>query len=32
MELETINPRGILALAVWVGQTRLIDNCLLEVE
>jgi pantoate--beta-alanine ligase len=31
-ELETINPRGILALAVRVGQTRLIDNCLLEVE
>lgn len=32
VELETINPRGILALAVWVGRTRLIDNCLLEVE
>ena len=31
-ELETINPRGILALAVRVGKTRLIDNCLLEVE
>jgi len=31
-ELETINSRGILALAVRVGQTRLIDNCLLEVE
>jgi pantoate--beta-alanine ligase len=32
VELETINPRGILALAVWVGRTRLIDNCLLEVN
>jgi len=31
-ELETINPRGILALAVRVGKTRLIDNCLLEVD
>ncbi len=31
-ELETINPRGVLALAVRVGKTRLIDNCLLEVE
>jgi pantoate--beta-alanine ligase len=31
-ELETIESRGILALAVWVGQTRLIDNCLLEVD
>ncbi len=31
-ELETINPQGILALAVRVGKTRLIDNCLLEVE
>jgi pantoate--beta-alanine ligase len=31
-ELETINPRGILALAVRVGQTRLIDNGLLEVD
>ena len=31
-ELETINPKAILALAVWVGRTRLIDNCLLEVE
>jgi pantoate--beta-alanine ligase len=30
--LETINPRGVLALAVRVGKTRLIDNCLLEVE
>jgi pantoate--beta-alanine ligase len=32
VELETIDPRGLLALAVWVGRTRLIDNCLLEVE
>ena len=32
MELETIDPRGLLALAVWVGRTRLIDNCLLEVD
>ncbi len=31
-ELETINPQGILALAVRVGKTRLIDNYLLEVE
>jgi pantoate--beta-alanine ligase len=31
-ELETINPRGVLALAVRVGQTRLIDNCLVEVD
>ena len=31
-ELEKINPSGILALAVRVGQTRLIDNCLLEVD
>ena len=31
-ELEIINPRAILALAVRVGKTRLIDNCLLEVE
>ncbi|RPH89018.1 MAG: pantoate--beta-alanine ligase [Desulfobacteraceae bacterium] len=31
-DLETINPRGILVLAVRVGQTRLIDNGLLEVN
>ena len=31
-ELETINPRGTLALAVRVGKTRLIDNCVLEVN
>jgi pantoate--beta-alanine ligase len=31
-DLETIESRGILALAVWVGRTRLIDNCLLEVN
>jgi len=29
-ELTVIKDRGVLALAVWVGSTRLIDNCLLE--
>jgi pantoate--beta-alanine ligase len=29
-ELSIIGDRGVLALAVWVGATRLIDNCLLE--
>jgi pantoate--beta-alanine ligase len=29
-ELTVIQDRGIFALAVWVGGTRLIDNCLLE--
>lgn len=31
-ELRVIKERGVLALAVWVGATRLIDNCLLEEE
>ncbi len=31
-ELEAIDSRGVLALAVRVGRTRLIDNCLLEVD
>ena len=31
-ELTVIKDRGVLALAVWVGSTRLIDNCLLENE
>lgn len=29
-ELECIASRAMLLLAVWVGRTRLIDNCLLE--
>ncbi len=29
-ELTVIQDRGIFTLAVWVGGTRLIDNCLLE--
>ncbi|MBI5604572.1 MAG: pantoate--beta-alanine ligase [Deltaproteobacteria bacterium] len=29
-ELTVIKDRGVFALAVWVGATRLIDNCLLE--
>jgi pantoate--beta-alanine ligase len=29
-ELEIIANRAVLLLAVWVGRTRLIDNCLLE--
>ncbi len=29
-ELTIVNENGILALAVWIGATRLIDNCLLE--
>jgi pantoate--beta-alanine ligase len=29
-ELTIIKDKGVLALAVWIGSTRLIDNCLLE--
>ncbi|OGP50921.1 MAG: pantoate--beta-alanine ligase [Deltaproteobacteria bacterium RBG_13_43_22] len=29
-EVKVVEGRGVLALAVWVGATRLIDNCLLE--
>lgn len=29
-DISLITDRGVLALAVWVGKTRLIDNCLLE--
>jgi pantoate--beta-alanine ligase len=29
-ELTVIKDQGLLALAVWIGATRLIDNCLLE--
>jgi pantoate--beta-alanine ligase len=29
-ELTVIGDRGVFTLAVWVGGTRLIDNCLLE--
>jgi pantoate--beta-alanine ligase len=29
-ELTLIEEEGVLAMAVWVGSTRLIDNCLLE--
>lgn len=29
-ELESIEERGLLALAAWVGETRLIDNIMLE--
>jgi len=29
-ELTLIEEEGVLAVAVWVGSTRLIDNCLLE--
>ena len=29
-ELTVVKDQGVLALAVWIGATRLIDNCLLE--
>jgi pantoate--beta-alanine ligase len=29
-ELTVVRDKGVLALAVWIGSTRLIDNCLLE--
>lgn len=29
-ELTVVEDQGVLALAVWIGATRLIDNCLLE--
>ncbi|MBI4764546.1 MAG: pantoate--beta-alanine ligase [Deltaproteobacteria bacterium] len=29
-DLTVVKDQGVLALAVWVGSTRLIDNCLLE--
>lgn len=29
-EITAIEEKGVLALAVWCGATRLIDNCLLE--
>jgi pantoate--beta-alanine ligase len=29
-EITQIHDRALLALAVWVGSTRLIDNCILE--
>ncbi len=29
-DLAVIKDRGVIALAVWIGATRLIDNCLLE--
>jgi pantoate--beta-alanine ligase len=29
-ELTVVKNKGVLALAVWIGSTRLIDNCLLE--
>lgn len=29
-EISIIQDQGVLALAVWVGKTRLIDNCVLE--
>jgi pantoate--beta-alanine ligase len=29
-DLAVIKDQGVLALAVWVGSTRLIDNCFLE--
>jgi pantoate--beta-alanine ligase len=30
-DVERIDGPALLALAVWVGKTRLIDNCVLEV-
>jgi len=30
-EIETLEERVVLALAVWIGRTRLIDNALVEV-
>jgi pantoate--beta-alanine ligase len=29
-ELTVVRDKGVLVLAVWIGSTRLIDNCLLE--
>jgi pantoate--beta-alanine ligase len=29
-DLTVIKDRAVLALAVWIGATRLIDNCELE--
>ncbi len=29
-EVETLDKENLLALAVWVGKTRLIDNCLIR--